>query len=72
MNIREELLHCLKEAKQELDQIRADWRNADEEAQKAESKKRTSLDRFHSAMARVKSLEVELARLNSTIPISEI
>ena len=35
MNIREELLHCLKEAKQELDQTRADWRNADEEAQKA-------------------------------------
>ena len=71
MNIREELLHCLKEAKQELDQIRADWRNADEEAQKAESKKRTSLE-LQSAMVRVKSLEVELARLNSTIPISEI
>lgn len=72
MNIREELLHYLKEAKQELDQTRADWRNVDEEAQKAESKKRTSLERFHSAMVRVKSLEVELARLNSTIPISEI
>ena len=72
MNIREELLHCLKEAKQELDQTRADWRNVDEEAKNiAESKKRTSLE-LQSAMVRVKSLEVELARLNSTIPISEI